>query len=70
MKQGQNFLCLRNYYRNFVKDFSKISASLTELTRKDNRFVWSNNELDAFRKLKDALLKAPVLRCANPNIPY
>ena len=30
-----SFLGLAGYYRRFVKDFSKISTSLTKLTRKD-----------------------------------
>ena len=31
----QSFLGLTNYYRQFVKDFSKVTQSLNKLTRKD-----------------------------------
>ena len=34
----RNFLGLAGYYRRFIKDFSKIAASLTKLTRKNVSF--------------------------------
>jgi len=35
MKDVQKFLGLANYYRQFVKDFTRIAKSLYKITRKD-----------------------------------
>ena len=39
----QSFLGLASYYKRFVEGFSKIATPLTELTRKSNRFEWTNH---------------------------
>ena len=44
------FLGLINYYRRFIKDCSKIVKSLSEF-RKNNPFIWSNEEEKAFLRL-------------------
>ncbi|WRX19286.1 Reverse transcriptase domain - like 10 [Theobroma cacao] len=57
----RSFLGLVGYYRRFVKDFSKIVAPPTKLTRKDTKFEWSDTCEDNFGKLKACLTIAPVL---------
>jgi hypothetical protein len=37
----QAFIGFSNFYRRFIKDFSKIIASMVVLTRKEIRFCWS-----------------------------
>ena len=49
------------YYRMFVKDFSKISSALTQLTKKDKPFVWTSACEQSFQELKERLVTAPVL---------
>lgn len=48
-------------YRQFVKDFAKLSAPLEDLKKKGAIFHWGRNENRAFGLLKTALATAPVL---------
>jgi len=57
----QSFLGLAGYYRRFIEGFSTITSPLTKLTRKEVRFVWSEECEASFRKLKERLTSAPVL---------
>jgi len=39
-KYVQKFLGLANYYKQFIKDFAKITRLLHELTRKEQKWEW------------------------------
>jgi transposase InsO family protein len=67
VKDTQKFLGFANYYRRFIKDFSKIANPLTELTKKDQTFAWNDKAQQAFEQLKKAILSEPVLVMFNPN---
>ena len=56
----RSFLGLAGYYRKFIQDFSKIAASLTQLTKKNQAFVWDGRCENAFKSLKERLTCAPV----------
>ena len=47
--------------RQFIKNFAKIAKPLTMLTRMDVKFEWKETHHDAFRKLKEAIIQAPIL---------
>ena len=57
----QSFLGLAGYYRKFVEGFSKLAAPLTKLTRKEEKFIWSEACQQSFDELKRKLTSAPVL---------
>jgi hypothetical protein len=57
----RSFLGLAGYYRRFIEGFSTITSPLTKLTRKEVRFVWSEECDASFRELKERLTSAPVL---------
>ncbi|XXG47399.1 hypothetical protein AAC387_Pa02g2062 [Persea americana] len=57
----RSFLGLAGYYRKSVKDFSKISAPITKLTRKNVPFVWIEECEANFQTLKEKLTTAPIL---------
>ena len=40
LKGVQRFLGMGNYYWKFVKNYSRIVAPLTELSKKDRKFEW------------------------------
>jgi hypothetical protein len=56
----QSFLDFVNFYRIFIKDYFKIAAPLTRLTRKD-KFVWNEKAKEAFETLKKAFTLATIL---------
>ncbi|KAK8980910.1 hypothetical protein V6N11_048039 [Hibiscus sabdariffa] len=57
----RSFLGLAGYYRRFVSGFSKVAAPLTKLLQKGIKYEWSDARQQAFEKLKEALINAPVL---------
>ena len=61
---------MANFYRRFVKGFAAIAKPMTDLTKKDRDFTWSNEEEAAFRKLKEALTSAPILQVFNEDKPH
>ena len=68
-KQVQAFLGLTGYYREYIKDYSSIAASLTDLTRKgvSNKVPWNEQNETAFDSLKKSLLSKPVLKLPDLN---
>ncbi|GKA99130.1 putative reverse transcriptase domain-containing protein [Tanacetum coccineum] len=56
---------LAGYYRRFIQDFSKISSSLTKLTKKHTPFVWSEEQEKAFATLRRKLCENPILILPN-----
>ncbi|XP_063938040.1 uncharacterized protein LOC135147916 [Daucus carota subsp. sativus] len=57
----RSFLGLAGYYRRFVQDFSRIAVPMTRLTRKEEKFVWTEKCEESFQELKKRLVSAPVL---------
>jgi hypothetical protein len=52
---------MAGYYRRFIKGFSSIARPMTELLKKDNRFVWTPKCEESFQIIKKKLTTAPVL---------
>ncbi|GJW06840.1 reverse transcriptase domain-containing protein [Tanacetum coccineum] len=63
----RQFLGLAGYYRRFIKDFSKIAKSLTELTQKNKKYIWGKDQETAFQLLKQKLCEAPILALPKGN---
>ncbi|GJT62867.1 putative reverse transcriptase domain-containing protein [Tanacetum coccineum] len=63
----RQFLGLAGYYRRFIKDFSKIAKSLTELTQKNKKYIWGEDQESAFQLLKQKLCEAPILALPKGN---
>ncbi|GJQ92511.1 putative nucleotidyltransferase, ribonuclease H [Tanacetum coccineum] len=63
----RQFLGLAGYYRRFIKDFSKIAKSLTELTQKNKKYIWGEDQESAFQLLKQKLCEAPILALLEGN---
>nr|CAH66331.1 H0813E03.8 [Oryza sativa] len=59
--QVRSFLGLAGYYRRFIENFSKIAQPMTQLLKKEEKFVWSPQCEKAFQTLKEKLVSSPVL---------
>ena len=69
-KGVKQFLGLIGYYRKFVLRFADVARPLTNLTRLNQPFEWSDKCQISFELLKEALIKEPILRFPDPNKPY
>ncbi|XP_052723719.1 uncharacterized protein LOC108344536 [Vigna angularis] len=66
----RSFVGLAGYYRRFIEGFSKIVAPLTQLTRKDHPFAWTDRCESSFQELKQKLTSAPVLVIPDTARPF
>ncbi|XP_073314748.1 uncharacterized mitochondrial protein AtMg00860-like [Primulina huaijiensis] len=57
----RSFMGLACYYQRFIENFSKIARPITQLTQKNQRFIWSDECESSFVELKKRLTFAPVL---------
>ena len=51
-------------------NFTNIAKPLTLLTRQQVKFEWTLEHQEAFMKLKDSMIQAPILHYPNPNKRY
>jgi len=61
IKEVQKFLGLANYYRRFIKDFTRIAAPLHVLVRKEQKWKWEKKQEEVFKKLKMVFTTEPIL---------
>jgi hypothetical protein len=57
----RSFLRLAGYYRQFIKDFSKIAKPMTKLLEKNKAFEWTRECQAGFEDLKNRPTLSPVL---------
>ncbi|MBW0566617.1 hypothetical protein O181_106332, partial [Austropuccinia psidii MF-1] len=62
LKALQSFLGFANFYRRFIKNYSKKISSLTS-------FPLNEEALSQFHQLKEAFTTAPILSHFNPSLP-
>ncbi|GJW74197.1 retrotransposon protein, putative, ty3-gypsy subclass [Tanacetum coccineum] len=64
----RSFLGLAGYYRRFVEGFSRLALPLTQLMRKGEKFVWTDERQESFEELKREI--GCLLRILNlPSVP-
>ncbi|GBG81919.1 hypothetical protein CBR_g34101 [Chara braunii] len=66
----RSFLGMTGYYGTFVKNYSIVAAPLTDLTRLDTPWEWTDGYEAAFRHLKHALTHYEVLKLPDPDKPF
>jgi len=58
------------YFHRHIKDHSKITAPLSDLTKKNAKFVWKPEHERALVSLKEALVTAPLLKRPNFDLLF
>jgi hypothetical protein len=66
----RSFMGLSGYYRQFVEGFLKIANSITELEKKNNKFVWTEKCTEAIRRLKELLITTPILKVPDMDADF
>ena len=61
VREVRGIIGLGNYYRRFVKDYSKRVQPLVSLTKKNTPFKWTQECQEAFEDLKRALLGPDIM---------
>jgi hypothetical protein len=70
LKSLQSFLGMTNFYRRFIKNYSKQALPLTNALQNASNsrpIVWNIMMEVAFQDLKDALINAPCLQLPDPD---
>lgn len=65
--QVRSFLGFANFYRHFIKNYSKLALPLTDLTRKGDTFQWTRQAEEAFQELKRQFEEGDILRHFDPT---
>ena len=66
----RGFIGLASYYRKFINKFSDIAKPLNKLLQKDEPFLWSSEQQQAFDRLKQYLTTAPILQYPDFSKPF
>ncbi|GJU58920.1 reverse transcriptase domain-containing protein [Tanacetum coccineum] len=70
VKGVRSFLSHADFYRRFIKDFSKISLPMTYLLGKNTPFIFSNECIQDFNRLKKKLTEALILMAPDWDLPF
>jgi hypothetical protein len=70
VKQVRGFIGFANFYRQFIKKFSKLVLPLNNLLQKDTKFYWNDQCQEAFETLKKRFLQEPMLMMPDHSKPF
>ena len=70
LKEVQSFLGFANFYRRFIKGYSRVCLPLTNSTQIEARLWKPSRQIhQAQEALKEMFTKAPILKHFDPDIP-
>jgi hypothetical protein len=67
----RSFLRFANFYRHFIKNYSKIVQPMTTLTKMVGapKFTWSEDAQASFENIKNAFVHGQILWHFDPTLP-
>ncbi len=68
-RELQSFLGFTNFYRKFIKNYSKVIKALTALTR-NTEWKWGSTQDQAFAELKKRMAEDVILAIPNETDPF
>ena len=69
VQELQSFLGLLNYYSKFIRNLSSILHPLNQLLKDTQKWEWTNECSQAFKRVKDQLTSSEVLTHYDPKLP-
>ncbi|XP_058987406.1 uncharacterized protein K02A2.6-like [Musca domestica] len=66
-EETRRFLGLVTYLGKFIPDLSDLVEPLREITKANEKFIWTTRQNDAFLKLKEKLIALPTLTYFSPK---
>uniref|UniRef100_A0A3Q7EF73 Reverse transcriptase domain-containing protein n=1 Tax=Solanum lycopersicum TaxID=4081 RepID=A0A3Q7EF73_SOLLC len=70
VKDLRSFLGLANYYRKFIAGYSKRVVTLTDLLKKDAKWIWVIRYEEDFQNLKEAIASERILKLIDFDLPF
>ncbi|RWR99131.1 hypothetical protein B4U80_10852, partial [Leptotrombidium deliense] len=68
-RQVRSFLGLVGYFKRCIPGYSELTYNMRRVTKKRDKAEWNEQCSVDFNKLKDLIVKAPVLMVFNPKKP-
>lgn len=63
----RRFLGLTGYFRRFMPNYANKARLISDLLKKDNKFVRKSEQSAAFEEMKQCLTSKPVLKLYSPH---
>jgi hypothetical protein len=70
LKQVRGFLGVINFIKNHIPNRAALIEPITRLTRKGEKFIWGDEQQQAFEKIKAVISESIMLTYPNPNRPF
>ena len=66
----RRFMGLAGYYRQFIEGFSKIENPITELQKKNKKFIRTEKCTETFHRLNELLTTTPILKVSDMDTDF
>ena len=70
VSEVRRILGMTSWYRRLIPNFATLVAPVTNLLRKNAKFLWSAECNSAFEAIKEHLISSPVMSCPDFDRPF